>query len=44
MEKVYVLKTHDRAKAVPRLFARFDLSEFKDRKIADEIGKTLAVG
>lgn len=34
METVYVLKTEDRAKAVPTLIARFNLSDFKGRKIA----------
>jgi len=34
MEKVFVLKTGDRAEAIPRLFAQFDLRDFKGKKIA----------
>jgi len=34
MEKVFVLKTEDRAKAVSRLLAQFDLSDFRGKRIA----------
>lgn len=34
MEKIFVLSTKDRAKAVSRLFAQFELKDFKEKKIA----------
>ncbi len=34
MQKVFVLKTRNRAKAIPRLFAQFDLRDLKRKRIA----------